>query len=280
MDKVDCLKNKIVEFDRKYCPKCGTIFADRSGLYNHTKNNTCGNKYKKIRIKTAKEEDTDGKINIDRVNINININIAPSFLKYDTAEVINKLCPDAIGEAFDHIQTSMGIQNILKQTTFNTDHPIFNSIYMENKDDKYVKVSDGHQYVDMLFQDAIKDIVCNKMNILKSELPKFKHLKSPEEYTEISELCDHYGFIYQCAPNFPDFDPEASTRLEIYNEILPEIADMCVQIGGHVKSEEWLKKLTNDLKVVEEFMNSAIDDGTENGNENGNKKKKNPALTQ
>ena len=261
-EKVDCLKNKSVDFDKKCCDKCGAIFTDRTGLYNHNKRNVCQKNHKKFKI--ALRNVTENKNNnpntvINFINngniINININTVPPFLKYDTAEMINKFYPGAIEKAFDHIQTTTGLQKILKQTTFNIEHPIFNTVFMENKTDQYVKVSDGQRYINVPFQHIFRDIVCNKMNILKSELPKFKHLKSEKEYIDINEICDHYYYMYEYAPNFPEYDDDARDRLKIYDELIPELVDMCVKIGEQVKNDMWLKKLTEDIKIVEEFMN-------------------------
>ena len=123
------------------------------------------------------------------------------------------------------------ISYLIKETNCNPHLPLYNSIKITNKKDPFAQVSDGKKYIYIPKKTTISQLIENKREIL-------------QKY--VDDNGDKYGEKilkkYQNYVDFLDDDKEAQKNLEI------EIICMLLNVSDLIGSDEWSKKLLDDLK--------------------------------
>jgi hypothetical protein len=127
------------------------------------------------------------------------------------------------------------ISYMIRETTCNPDFPIYNSVKITNKRDNYAQISNGTKYVYITKKKIIDQLIENKRSIL-------------QEY--IDNNSDKYGErILKRYQDYVDaLDDDKKLQKELENDIICMLLDVSELIG----SEDWSKRLLNDLKVWEQ----------------------------
>jgi len=259
------------------CSKCLTLFSSAQRLKYHNDNVIC---VKKIKVKSQSQLIAENSITvkkqhileqisellpldksfmndlfrkfssqirssiIDNVTINYTYNVAPAFLEMETVENIRKFYPNAIEEIITYLkEPAPSIIKIIQQTYCNPEHPIFNSIYMEDPNSGIVKVSDGKEYIDRPFNDVLIEIINNKTSTITAET------KDHVDSDDLVERLYYLFFIFKYYPNYPETDTEIVQRIELCEETVKDIAEMFAYTGTVVNTPEWISKLNNDMKI-------------------------------
>lgn len=162
----------------------------------------------------------------------INLIVPPAFLTVDNYEHLSRQLPNLLHEALSQ-HPSNCISYLIKETNCNPTQPMFNSIKVTNKRDDFVQISDGMKFIYAPRKKTIMDLIENKRHLL-------------QEYVDNNG--DKYGEKilrrYQTYVDLLD-DEGKSTQKEL--EI--DIVCMLLNLSDVIGSDEWSKKLLDDLKV-------------------------------
>ena len=251
-----CLKHKHV------CSLCGHDFKNIKMLEYHTNHHVCEkSSQKKPRLTLKTQQNTDysllskeelltkvaqleGKVdaltehpqtinNNNNTNNQINIIVPPAFLTMDNYSQVIKQLPNLLHNAMS-LHPANFISYLIKETNCNPNRPIYNSIKITNKKDNFAQISNGQKYIYASKKKIIEELIENKRNIL-------------QEYVDNNG--DKYGEKilrrYQNYVDFLDDDKEAKKELEV------DIICMLLNVSDVIGSDEWSKKLLDNLKTCE-----------------------------
>lgn len=252
------LSNNVCQKHDKSCPLCGKIFRSKQNCQYHVENNVCLNREKsnvptqtpkpKLTLKLkyeglTKEEliiklsEMEGKYtslkeNPQTVhNTNQIIIVPPAFLLMDNYQQLTKQLPNLLHKALSQHPANF-ISYLIKETNCNPNLPLYNSVKITNKKDPFAQVSDGDKFIYASKKKIITQLIENKRQIL-------------QEYVDNNG--DKYGEKilkrYQNYVDFLDDDKEAQKELEV------DIICMLLNVSDLIGSDEWSKKLLEDLKV-------------------------------
>ena len=241
------------------CPQCGSMFSSKQMLNYHTTHHVCekiSQKKPKLTLKTQQNMDysalskgeliqelarKDGEIHaltehpqtVNNNNNQINIIVPPAFLTMDNYSQIVKQLPNLLHNALS-LHPANFISYLIKETNCNPNRPIYNSIKITNKKDNFAQISDGQKYIYASKKKIIEQLIENKRHIL-------------QEYVDNNG--DKYGEKilrrYQNYVDFLDDDKEAQKELEV------DIICMLLNVSDIIGSDEWSKKLLDNLKTCE-----------------------------
>jgi len=183
----------------------------------------------------------DSKISIINDVKELEYTIAPAFLEMETIENIRKFYPDSIETAFTLLSEPGGLIKIIAQTICNPQHPIFNSVYMDDINSNLVKVSNGTEYVDTPIEEVLSKIVIRKLTIVSREIPD-DHIDGEQ----LRDWCYHYTYTFTYAPNF--IGDQQVERLELYKDCVYDFAKVFCSMPMYINSVEWKIKLNEDMK--------------------------------
>jgi hypothetical protein len=165
-------------------------------------------------------------------NNTININVPPAFLTLDNYDLLSKQLPKLLHNALSKHPNNF-ITYLIKETNCNPLLPLYNSIKLPNKKEPFVQVSDGKHFVYAPRKTAISQLIENKREILHKYVDY-----NGDKYGE-KILKKYHNYI-----NFLD-DDEAQKDLEV------EITCMLLNVSDVIGSDDWSKRLLDDLKVWE-----------------------------
>jgi hypothetical protein len=106
---------------------------------------------------------------------------------------------------------------------------------LTNKKDPFIQISDGNKYVHAPKKKIIMELIDNKREILKKYIDD-NHDRYGEKLLKIYERYINY---------LDDNEDEAFKELEV------EIVCMLLNVSDVIGSDDWSKKLLDDLKVWE-----------------------------
>jgi hypothetical protein len=174
--------------------------------------------------------------NPQTVNNSVNIIVAPPLSKTDNYNQMIHDQPGLLHMALTKHPANF-ISYMIQQTTCNPEHPIYNSVKITNRKDNLAQISDGTKYVYITKKKIIDQLIENKRSIL-------------QEY--IDNNGDKYGErILKRYQDYVDaLDDDKKLQKELENDIICMLLDVSELIG----SEEWSKRLLDDLK---DWKNSA-----------------------
>lgn len=236
------------------CNKCHKNFTRKVNLQYHLDHNVCDKKTKitlKFKnnnnptdyenmtkqellseINQLKGENKALKENPKTINNQINIMVPPAFLTIDNYQQMTKQLPNILHNALVKHPANF-ISYLIKETNCNPNLPMYNSIRVTNKKDQFVQVSNGHKYIYAPKKSIISQLIENKREIL-------------QKY--VDDNGDKYGEKilkkYQNYVDFLDDDKDAQKDLEI------DIICMLLNVSDIIESDEWSKKLLEDLKTL------------------------------
>jgi len=236
------------------CEHCGKKFATKSGLIYHKEKKVCigedqppqpkamlvlkssyDNMSKEqliIKISQMEGENKALKENPQTVN-QINIMVPPAFLALDNYQQLTKQLPNLLHDALSKHPANF-ISYLIKETNCNPELPLFNSIKITNKKDPFAQISNGNKYIYASKKKIITQLIENKRQIL-------------QEYVDNNG--DKYGQKilkrYQNYVDFLDDDKEAQKELEV------DIICMLLNVSDVIGSDDWSKKLLENLKAWE-----------------------------
>lgn len=170
---------------------------------------------------------------ISQINNQINIIVPPAFLTLDNGQTLMKHMPNLLHNALSKHPSNF-ISYLIKETNCNPNLPLYNSIKITNKREPYAQISDGEKYIYASKKSIITQLIENKRHIL-------------QEY--VDNHGDKYGEKilkrYQNYVDFLDDEKEALKELEV------DIICMLLNVSDLIGSEDWSKKLLEDLKIWE-----------------------------
>jgi hypothetical protein len=178
--------------------------------------------------------ESEGKYEALRENptttINNNIVVPPAFLEVDSYKNLLQHMPKLLHKAMT-LHTSDCVSYLIKNTTCNPELPMYNSIKLTNKKDPFVQVSNGEKYIHDTKKNIITQLIENKRSIL-------------QQYYE--DNCDNYGQkILRSYDVYTQRLDDEENQKNLENEIICMLLNVSEVIG----SDEWSKKLLNDLKT-------------------------------
>lgn len=247
------ISHNVCKKSGKKCPKCGYNFANKSALLYHVNNDVCGSSKVKTKIILKKKCDEMSKEELYEENLRlrgenqalkehpqtvnnnqqINIIVPPAFLEIDNYQQLAQQLPNLLHNALSKHPANF-ISYLIKETNCNPNRPLYNSVKISNKKDPFAKISDGEKYVYASKKNIIEQLIENKRHIL-------------QEY--VDNHGDKYGEKilrrYQNYVDFLDDDKEAQKDLEI------DIICMLLNVSDVIGSDEWSKKLLEELKIWE-----------------------------
>ena len=228
------------------CHMCGKVFTDRRNCVNHMTNKVCQQKSKiKLTLKTDIRDENlrlSGQVEIhpqivnnnsgnnqivnnQTVNQTVNIIVPPAFLKMENYQHLVEQMPHLLHKALS-LHPGNCISYLIKETNCNPNLPLYNSVRITNKRDPFAQVSNGTKYI----YESKKKIIENKRHIL-------------QQY--VDDNGDKYGEKilnrYQNYVDFLDDDKESLKELEV------DIICMLLNVSDVIGSDEWSKKLLDDL---------------------------------
>lgn len=237
-----------------YCEKCGVHFSSHQNLKRHIAHNIC-KKHDKLKLVLKKEvpipenltirglyeENLQLKGQVEALkshpqtvknvkNIQNVIVVPPAFLTLDSVAHLTKMLPELLHKAISEHGTEC-VSFVIKQTNCNPKLPLYNSVKITNKKDSYAQISDGTNYVYITKKKAIGELIENKRHILQEYIDTYG-----EKYG------DKILKRYQRYVDRLDDDPETQKELE------DDIACMLLNVSNVIGSDDWTKKLLEDLK--------------------------------
>lgn len=163
-------------------------------------------------------------------NQQINIIVPPAFLQLDTFTKLMKLLPNLLHDALSK-HPSEFVSYLIKETNCNPERPLFNCIKIPNKKEPYAQISDGEKYIYAPKKQIISGLIENKKSLL-------------QEY--VDKNGDKYGQkVLQRYQNYLDLLDEDS---ETIKDLEIEITCMLLNISDVIGSDDWSKKLLEDLR--------------------------------
>jgi hypothetical protein len=155
------------------------------------------------------------------------VSVPLPFLKPDTYEHIMYNLPNLLSTTLQG-HASRCVSYLIEQTNGNPDLPIYNSIKIPNKKEKYIQVSNGMNYVYILKEDVINKLIKNKRNIL------LKYISvNPDNLDEVI-LRDYECYIDGGRKEFNGLEDRISCSL--------------LNISDMIGTDEWSQRLLNDLR--------------------------------
>lgn len=245
------LTHSVCQKHNKQCLKCDKIFSNKEKLYYHQKNNVCqqtNTPKKLLKLKTSVDLSTISKESLYEENLRlrgqiesleknprtnnntVNIVVPPAFLKLDTCQHILQFLPNLLHDALSKHPAEC-ISYLIKETNCNPELPIYNSVKISNKKDPFVQISNGDKYVYASKQKTIDQLIENKRHIL-------------QEY--IDQNGDNYG--EKILKNYQRFVDALDDEREEKRELECDVICMLLNISDVIGSDEWSRKLLNDLK--------------------------------
>lgn len=237
----------------KMCPHCHKEFASKRMCQYHISHKVCEEPQKvhrlpKITLKSnyykmsredliARLYNMEGKYeslkeNPQTVNHNKFIIVPPAFLEADNYHQLMNI-PNLLHEALSRHPANF-VSYLIKKTNCNPNMPIYNSIKCTSKKDPFLQISDGKKFVYAPRDDTISRLIENKKGIL-------------QQY--VDDNGDRYGKIilnkYQKYLEFLDNESNSKKNLEL------EIICMLLNMSDVIGSDDWSKKLLEDLKISE-----------------------------
>lgn len=230
------------------CPRCHVSFSSKRILDNHIQREVCLKK-PKLTLKNQQVNQTVEQLTLENLQLKgeikalkenpqtvnnntnqINIVVPPAFLTVDNSQQLTRILPNLLHIALSKHPANF-ISYLIKETNCNPRLPLYNSIKITNKKDPYAQISDGDKYVYASKKKIITQLIENKRHIL-------------QEY--VDNHGDKYGEKilnrYQRYVDYLDDDKEAVKELEI------DIICMILNASEVIGSDDWSKKLINDLK--------------------------------
>jgi hypothetical protein len=247
------LSHDVCQKTAHICHICDTTFSSRQRLDYHISKNVCvkNNKihihlkdipeqgsYKdlyeeNLRLKGENRALRENPQTVNNIKTEINIGVPPAFLQTDNCQQISQQLPNLLHDALVKHPANF-ISFLIKETNCNPERPLYNSIKITNRKDSFLQISDGKKYVYAPKQTTISQLIENKKDIL-------------QQY--VDESGDKYGQKvlkkYQNYVDFLDDDKNAQKNLEL------EIICMLLNMSGIIGSDEWSKKLLEDLKTCD-----------------------------
>jgi hypothetical protein len=180
-------------------------------------------------------------INTDMSSTNSNNNntiiiVPPAFLERDKYDNIMKEMPRLLHEALSKHPANF-VSYLVERTNCNPSVPMYNSIRVTNKKSPFVMVSNGKKFVYASRKDVIEQLIENKRYILQQYVDENGHqygntiLKRYQDYLDV--LDDERG--------------KSQKELEV------NISCMLLNISDVIGSDEWSKKLLEDLKDLKDL---------------------------
>lgn len=244
---------KLCQKKANTCENCGKHFNDKRNYIYHTEHDVCSKRKYKLPLKLKQKTDTDKQI-IEQLkmenqrlkgqvealvehpqNINntaINLIVPPAFLTLDSYEHLSHELPHLLHKALS-LHPSDCISYLIKETNCNPTLPMFNSIKITNKKDDFVQISDGTKFIYAPRKKTIMDLIENKRHILQEYVDNNgnkcgeKLLKRYQTYVDLLD----------------DEDKDTRKELEL------DIVCMLLNVSDLIGSDDWSKKLLNDLKI-------------------------------
>jgi hypothetical protein len=170
--------------------------------------------------------------NVSNVN-NISITVAPPLSMTDNYEQMISHHPKLLHTALSQHPANF-ISYMIKEINCNPERPIYNSVKITNKRDNYAQVSDGTKYVHTTKRKIITELIDNK----RSQL---------QEY--IDNNGDKYGV--KILKRYQDYVDALDDDKKLQKELEDDIICMLLDVSDIIGSEDWSKKLLEDLKVWE-----------------------------
>jgi len=245
------------------CKLCNKNFVSQRFLDRHLKQKVCAKKDKTVVILTNTTVVSDTSVpmttrerelyeenlqlkgqvealkshpqtqNIQNIqNIQNVLIVPPAFLKLDSVENLTKMLPELLHKAISK-HADECVPFLIKETNCNPQLPLYNSVKITNRRDIYAQISDGDKYVYTTKKKAIADLIENKRHILQSYIDN-----NGEKYG------DKILARYQVYVDALDENKEAQKELE------NDIACMLLDVSGVIGSDNWTRKLLEDLKMV------------------------------
>jgi hypothetical protein len=168
------------------------------------------------------------------VNNTVNIIVPPAFLQMDNYQHFIGHLPKLLDNALSKHPSNF-ISYLIRETNCNPNRPIYNSVKITNKRDIFAQISDGDKYIYASKKKIITQLIENKRQML-------------QQY--VDDNGDKYGEKilkrYQNYIDFLDDDKEAQKELEV------DIICMLLNVSEVIGSDEWSKKLLEDLKICDQ----------------------------
>lgn len=248
------IEHKICQRHTAVCEHCGCCFSCRERLNYHLTHKVCQSKpklalklksdYKNPETMTRNElygevlrlkgqiealEKHPQHINTNTTNNTIFV-IPPSFLEIDTIPVIERICPKLLEDAIKN-HPSECVLYLIKNTTCNPEHPIFNSVQLTNKKSNYIKISDGQHYINAPKQRVIAELIENKRSLLQS-------------------FVDDHGYKYgeKILQRYQRYVDALDDDIETQHSLEIEIACMLINVSSVIMTDDWSRKLVDELK--------------------------------
>jgi hypothetical protein len=158
--------------------------------------------------------------------------VPPAFLTPDTYPQWIQSMPKLLHDALSKHPNNF-ITYLIKETNCNPDLPLFNSVKLTNKKEPFIQISDGEKYVYAPKKEIITQLIDNKREILQRYIDD-NHDRYGEKLLKIYERYITY---------LEDNEDEAFKELEV------QIICMLLNVSEVIGSDDWSKKLLNDLKV-------------------------------
>lgn len=255
--------------DNTICPKCNYQFSTTQKCRYHITHNVCGSSpsntpssereisdYKKmtqdeliakllskeqdLQAKTQENSELKVEVRILKENpktVNNIICVPPAFLTVDTYQHMMSYLPKLLENAItDH--TVRCVPYLIQQTTCNPELPIYNSIKLTNKKDRFIQVSDGKKFIAKSKKEIITELIENKRSILQQYFDEHR---------------DSYGkkILEKYERYMDNLDDDEDLQKELETDVICMLSNISDVIG----SDEWTQKLIRDLKKDETRSN-------------------------
>jgi len=169
--------------------------------------------------------------NINNVNnVNVKIIVPPAFLTPDNYQRLITETPELLRTALTQHPANF-ISFLIRETNCNPELPLYNSVKLTSGKNPYAQISNGHKFIYETKKKIIDQLIENKRQIL-------------QEY--VDEHGDKYGqkFLNRYQHYLDDLDEDQHVRKELEADIVCMLLNMSDVIG----SDEWSRKLLEDLK--------------------------------
>jgi hypothetical protein len=166
----------------------------------------------------------------NNVNNNVNIIVPPALATIDNYDEMILHLPALLHEALSKHPANF-ITYMIRHTTCNPKRPIYNSVKITNKKDHFAQISDGHKFVHITKKKMIEQLIDTKRGIL-------------QEY--VDQNGDKYGV--KILTRYQNYLDALDGDKKLLRELEDEIVCMLLDISDIIGSEEWSRKLLEELK--------------------------------